>query len=191
LVQIVSTIQSSRTAETVVNRKGAVSAGIPVAYFQRSRSLPTLNVSPGFFGLQSPHPKIPFPATEFRDGTDQPALGKSRRKASFVQLPELVRIQSEGFELSGPFRGRVAESLDTNAARQTTFDCCFDEVRCEERQRDSHIDLSHAAFLACGDLLTGVRAFEQALSSFRSALVHSRRLPFFLVTLAFFKFIVP
>jgi hypothetical protein len=133
----------------------------------------------------------PSPATEFRDGTDQPALGKSRRKASFVQLPELVRIQSEGFELSGPFRGRVAESLDTNAARQTTFDCCFDEVRCEERQRDSHIDLSHAAFLACGDLLTGVRAFEQALSSFRSALVHSRRLPFFLVTLAFFKFIVP
>ena len=52
LVQIVSTIQSSRTGETVVDRKGAVSAGIPVAYFQRSRSLPTLTVSPGFFGLQ-------------------------------------------------------------------------------------------------------------------------------------------
>jgi hypothetical protein len=29
-----TTIQSSRTAETVVDRKGAVSAGIPVAYFQ-------------------------------------------------------------------------------------------------------------------------------------------------------------
>jgi hypothetical protein len=75
LVQIVSTIQSTRTAETVVDRKGAVSAGIPVACFQRSRSLPTLTVSPGFFGRQSPHPKIPFPATEFRDGTNQPALG--------------------------------------------------------------------------------------------------------------------
>jgi hypothetical protein len=72
---MVSTIQSSRTAETVVDRKGAVSAGILVAYFQRSRSLPTLTVSPGFFGVQFPHPKIPFPATEFEDRIDQPALG--------------------------------------------------------------------------------------------------------------------
>jgi hypothetical protein len=51
-IPVVPTIQSTRTAETVVDRKGAVSAGIPVAYFQRSRSLPTLTVSPGFFGLQ-------------------------------------------------------------------------------------------------------------------------------------------
>jgi hypothetical protein len=55
--------------------------------------------------------------------------------------------------LSAPFCGSVAESLDANAARQATFDRCFDEVRCEERERDRHIDLSHAAFLACGDLL--------------------------------------
>jgi ABC-type branched-subunit amino acid transport system substrate-binding protein len=34
----------------------------------------TLTVLPGFFELQSQHPKIPFPATEFRDGT-----GTSRR----------------------------------------------------------------------------------------------------------------
>jgi hypothetical protein len=33
-------------------------------------------------------------------------------------------------------------------------------------------------------LATGVRAFECALSSFMSALVHSRRLPFFLASLA-------
>jgi hypothetical protein len=64
-----------------------------------------------------------------------------------------LRIQSEGFELSAPFRVSVAESLDTDTAGQTTFDCSFDEVGCEERQRDGHIDLSHAAFLACGDLL--------------------------------------
>ena len=64
-----------------------------------------------------------------------------------------MRIQSEGFELSAPFRGSVAESLHTNAAGQTTFDCCFDEVRCQECKRDGQIDLSRAAFLACGDLL--------------------------------------
>src|SRR5258708_28451996 len=40
-------------------------------------------------------------------------------------------------------------------------------------------------------LSTGVLALEWALSSFRSALVHSRRLALFLVTLAFFKFIAP
>ena len=63
-----------------------------------------------------------------------------------------MRIQSEGFELSAPFRGSVAESLDTNAAGQTTFDRSFDEVRGKERERDGHIDLTYAAFLACGDL---------------------------------------
>jgi hypothetical protein len=88
LVQMISTIQSSRTAETVVDRKEAVSAGIVVAYSERFRSLPTLTVLPGFFELQSPHPKIPFPATEFRDETGRPALGKSsaeRRAPSSFQ----------------------------------------------------------------------------------------------------------
>src|ERR1700720_978722 len=40
-------------------------------------------------------------------------------------------------------------------------------------------------------LATGVRAFEWSLSSFRSAFVHSRRLPVFLTALAFFKSIAP
>ena len=74
-IPVAPTIQSSRTAETVVDRRGAVSAGIPVAYFQFSRSLPTLAVSPGFFGLQSPHPKIPFLATGFRAAIAQLVLG--------------------------------------------------------------------------------------------------------------------
>src|SRR5260370_15774549 len=56
---------------------------------------------------------------------------------------DLLWIQSEGFELSAPFRGSVAESLDTKAAGQTTFDRGFDEVRREERERDRHIDLTH------------------------------------------------
>jgi len=75
------------------------------------------------------------------------------REASFEQRPDLLRVQSERFELSAPFRGSVAKSLDTDAARQTTFDRGFDEGRCEERERDGHIDLTHTAFVACGDLL--------------------------------------
>src|SRR6266478_5777936 len=59
---------------------------------------------------------------------------------------DLLWIQSEGFELSAPFRGSVAESLDTKAAGQTTFDRGFDEVRREERERDRHIDLTHLHF---------------------------------------------
>ena len=65
-----------------------------------------------------------------------------RGNASFEQRPNLLWIQSEGFELSAPFRGRVAEPLDTDAARQATFERGFDEVRCEERERDGHIDLT-------------------------------------------------
>jgi len=52
------------------------------------------------------------------------------------------------------FQGKTyALPFDTDAARQTTFNRCFDEVRREERERDRHIDLTHAAFLACGDLM--------------------------------------
>jgi len=56
------------------------------------------------------------------------------REASFERRPNLLRIQSEGFELSAPLRRSVAEPFDTNAARQTTFDRGFDEVWCEERE---------------------------------------------------------
>jgi hypothetical protein len=70
----------------------------------------------------------------------------------YIDLQQEYRIESERFELPGPFSRRISQSLDPNAAGQTTFDRCFDEVRCEKRERDGHIDLSHAAFLACGDL---------------------------------------
>src|ERR1700757_2974031 len=69
--------------------KEAVSAGIAVAYSERFRSLPTLTVLPGFFELQSQHPKIPFPATEFRDGTGTSRRSEIvRREASSERLPK-------------------------------------------------------------------------------------------------------
>ena len=45
---------------------------------------------------------------------------------SFERRPNLLRIESERFELSAPFRGPVTESLDTDTARQTTFGCGLD-----------------------------------------------------------------
>src|SRR5258708_25515088 len=79
--------------------------------------------------------------------------GNCPPRCELQQRQNLLRIQSESFELSAPFRGSVAEPFDTDAARQTTCDRGFDEVRREERERDRHIDLTHAAFLPYGDLL--------------------------------------
>ena len=60
----------------------------------------------------------------------------------------LFRIESEHLKLSTPFSRRIAKPFDTDATGQATFYCCFDKVGCEEGQRDGHIDLSNAAFLA-------------------------------------------
>ena len=52
-----------------------------------------------------------------------------------------------------PLCGGIAKSLNSDTARQTTFDRGLDEIWCEERERDRHVDLTHAAFLTCRDLL--------------------------------------
>src|ERR1700737_1969426 len=70
----------------------------------------------------------------FRTAIDQPTLGSSAETRAWSSVRTLLRVQSEGFELSAPFRGSVAESLDANAARQTTFDRGFGEIRCEKRE---------------------------------------------------------
>jgi hypothetical protein len=64
-----------------------------------------------------------------------------------------MRIKAERFELPVPFCWSIAQSLDANAARQTTFDCCSDEIWCEKGKRNGHVDLTRAAFLTCCDLL--------------------------------------
>jgi hypothetical protein len=62
-------------------------------------------------------------------------------------------VQSERLELPAPICRSIAESLDSYAAWQPPFDRCSDKIRGEERERDRHVDLTHAAFLACRDLL--------------------------------------
>ena len=64
-----------------------------------------------------------------------------------------MRIESEGFELMRPLSGGIAESLDTDAARQAAFDRGFDQNRGEEGERDGQVDLADAAPLASGNLL--------------------------------------
>ena len=68
--------------------------------------------------------------------------------------PQLLRIKSERFELPGPFGGRIAKTLDANATGQATLDRGPDERRCEEGEREGHVDLTDAAAFAGGDLLS-------------------------------------
>jgi len=47
----------------------------------------------------------------------------------------------------------MAETGNSNPARQPTFDRRLDQIGCEKGERDRHVDLADAAFLARGDLL--------------------------------------
>jgi hypothetical protein len=58
-------------------------------------------------------------------------------------------------ELPAPFGWRIAEPLDTDAAGQTTFDRCLDQVGREEGKRDRHVDMPRAALLPDADFLDG------------------------------------
>jgi hypothetical protein len=65
---------------------------------------------------------------------------------------QLFRIEAERLELPAPFSRRIAEPLDADAAGQATFYCCFDKTGGEEGERDGHIGLPGAAFLASAKL---------------------------------------
>src|SRR6266699_1860382 len=51
-----------------------------------------------------------------------------------------------------PFGRRIAETGNSNSARQTTFDSRLDQIGCEEGERDRHVDFADTALLARGDL---------------------------------------
>src|ERR1700687_4594732 len=104
------------------------------------------------FGALSLHPKIPFPAAAIE--REVRAQLKPYYGCAAVDLRDpgpalqLIRVESERRELSAPFSRRIAESLDADAAGQATFHGRFDKIGCEEGERDGHIDLPNAAFLA-------------------------------------------
>ena len=55
--------------------------------------------------------------------------------------------------LAGPLGRGIAETSDADAARQSSLNGSLHEFRREERERDRHIDLSNAAFVARSNLL--------------------------------------
>jgi hypothetical protein len=60
----------------------------------------------------------------------------------------LFRIKPERLELPAPLGRWITQPLDTDAAGQTAFYGSFDEIGREEDQRDRHVDLPNATFLA-------------------------------------------
>src|SRR5260370_19267647 len=69
------------------------------------------------------------------------------------KLPLRSNRQTEHRVLAGPLGRSIAEASDGDAARQSSFDGSLHELGREERERDRHIDLSNAAFVAGSDLL--------------------------------------
>jgi hypothetical protein len=55
--------------------------------------------------------------------------------------------------LAGPLGRSIAQASDADATRQSSFDGSVHEVGREERERDRHIDLADAAFVAGRNLL--------------------------------------
>jgi hypothetical protein len=63
-----------------------------------------------------------------------------------------MRIEAEFLELPTPFGVGIAETFDVDAARETSFDSCLDELRSQKREREGQIDLPHRASLPFGQL---------------------------------------
>ena len=59
--------------------------------------------------------------------------------------------KAEHLVLPQPFRWQVGEASNAHAVREPAVDGRFDEIRCEESQRDCHVDFSRAALFPPGD----------------------------------------
>src|SRR6476619_7985862 len=130
--------------------------GFSLVSFRSFRLWRHVAVSEPDFSLPSLRPKIPFPASGFSTARSRSAAGNfwgMEAKNDVSNPVHNLRIQSKGFELWAPFCRSITKSLDSNTARQTTFDRGADEIWCEERERNRHVDLTHAALLTCCDLL--------------------------------------
>jgi len=85
-----------------------------------------------------------------------------------------VRIEAEFLKLPIPFGVRLAETFDIDAAWETAFSRCLDELGSKERERECQIDLPHGASLALCQLLASVT--EPIKSQWRlRAMAHKRQ----------------
>src|SRR5271155_640125 len=65
------------------------------------------------------------------------------------------RLESERAPLIRPDHRQVDETLETEAARLTSFDCRLDDLRREESERQGHPDRTLALVLSRSDRLQG------------------------------------
>ena len=81
------------------------------------------------------------------------ALAMDRARWSGAECTEygLSVREPEHLMLARPCDRRVEQASDADPVWQSTFDGGFDEVRCQEGQRDRHVDVARAASLPCGD----------------------------------------
>ena len=63
----------------------------------------------------------------------------------------LLCNQTEHLTLARPFDGEVAKSGHAHSVGEPPIDGRLDEGRCEERERDRHVDLPRGAVLTFGD----------------------------------------
>jgi hypothetical protein len=59
--------------------------------------------------------------------------------------------EPENLMLARPRDRRVEQAGDADPVLQPPFDGGLDEARCQEGQRDRHVDVARAAALPCGD----------------------------------------
>jgi hypothetical protein len=69
----------------------------------------------------------------------------------------LLCNQTQHLTLTRPFDGEVAEPGHAHSVGEPPIDRRLDEVRCEERERDRHVDLPRGAVLTFGDAF-GIRS---------------------------------
>src|SRR4030088_1613764 len=63
----------------------------------------------------------------------------------------LLCNQTQHLTLTPPFDGKVAGTGHAHSMGEPPIDRRLDEVRCEERDRDRHVDLPRGAVLTFGD----------------------------------------
>jgi hypothetical protein len=61
---------------------------------------------------------------------------------------KIIPVQVQAPRTAAPFSRQIAEPLYADAAGQATFYGCFDKIGGKEGERDRHVNLPDAAFLA-------------------------------------------
>src|ERR1700686_4765901 len=149
-----SSLRKPGVSDTTPNR--AFLRGFPATQFPNLGLCGRSRILLAVFGVPSPHLKFPFPATRLGRGERRTCARNSGLRATmfrdFGPALQLFRIESERLKLPAPFGRGISEPLDADAAGEATFYGPFDKIGGEDGERDGHVDLPDAAFLATAKL---------------------------------------